>query len=75
MAGEMATVLRLCKICRTELGRLEVKQENMMLHAEDSVWCPRCKAFRPEVREVEGRPTAIEAERRTYPRPTPTGQA
>ena len=73
MAGELATVLRLCKVCRTELERYEVKRENMMLRASEPVWCPACNAPQPEVREVEGRQDAIEAERRTYPKPTPTG--
>lgn len=73
MAGELATVLRLCKVCRTELGRFEVKRENMMLRAGGPVWCAVCNASQPELREVEGRQDAIEAERRTYPKPTPTG--
>ena len=27
MAGELATVLRLCRVCRSEVGRFEVKRE------------------------------------------------
>ena len=73
MAGELATVLRLCKVCRTEVGRFEVKRENMMLRAGEPVWCPVCNTSQPEVREVEGRQDAIEAEQKTYPKPTPTG--
>ena len=73
MAGELATVLRLCKVCRTELGRFEVKRENMMLRAGEPVWCGACNASRPEVREVEGRQDAIDEERKSYPKPTPTG--
>ena len=67
MAGELATVLRLCRVCRTEVGRFEVKRENMMLRAGAPVWCPACHAWQPEVREVEGRQAAIEEERRTLP--------
>ena len=73
MAVELATVLQLCKVCRTEVGRFEVKRENMMLRAGEPVWCPACNASQPELREVDGRQDAIEIERKSYPKPTPTG--
>ena len=73
MAGEITEVIRLCKVCRTEIGRFEVKQENMMLRTSKSIWCSNCRAYRNELRELGGRQEAIAGEQATYPEPTPTG--
>ena len=48
-------------------GRLSSKKENMMLFSKQTVWCPTCKAERPQVREAKGRTAAIEEERKGYP--------
>ncbi len=73
MAGEIIEVIRLCKVCRTEIGRFEVKQENMMLSTSKSIWCSNCRAYRNELREPGGRQESIAGEQETYPQPTPTG--
>ena len=67
MPGDMVTLVQLCGVCSSELGTLEFKKENMMLSSKQTVWCPTCKAERPQVREAKGRTTAIEEERRSYP--------
>lgn len=68
MAGDEVSVLRLCSVCHSPLGKLTFKKENMMLAAPKApVWCDACKANRREIREVEGRKQAILQEHRTYP--------
>ncbi len=62
MAGDVMTVVQKCGVCGTEIGKLEVKKENMMLSSKAQVWCPKCEAQRPEVRDVPGRQAAREAE-------------
>ena len=62
-------LVRLCSVCRTELGKLVVKKENMMLTpSKEMVWCETCKAMRREIREFEGRLETVLHERSTYPR-------
>ena len=73
MAAAMAEVIRLCKVCRTEIGRFEVKQENMMLYSSKLIWCSTCRAFRHELRELGGREEAVTREQATYPEPTAPG--
>ena len=75
MAGETITVLQLCGDCNTEVGSFEVKKENMMLRTKDLVWCSKCNANTPEVRDLAGRSDSIEAERETYPVSGPSGGA
>tara|TARA_B100001750_G_scaffold232681_1_gene232066 strand:- start:526 stop:744 length:219 start_codon:yes stop_codon:yes gene_type:complete len=67
MAGNMITLIQLCETCRTEIGKLEFKKENMMIFSKETVWCPTCKAERPQIREAEGRAEGIEIEQRSYP--------
>ena len=70
MAGETVTLIQLCGVCRERLGSFEVKRENMMLSSRESIWCPKCEAPRPEVRDIEGRQGSIRKEVEGYPKPT-----
>ena len=60
-----------CAECGTEIERLAVKKDNMMLFTKDLVHCPRCNANRSQVRDVAGRLESIEKEQRSYPKPAP----
>ena len=73
MAVDEITLVRLCGRCRAELGTITVRKENMMLCAAEPVWCPRCNAYRPELREVAGRLDSIRKEMGTYANNKPVG--
>ena len=70
MPGDTVTIVQTCGVCRTEIGTIQAKKENMMLSTKAQVWCPTCQAQRPEVRDVAGRLTTIENEKATYPKLT-----
>jgi len=70
MAGETVTLIQLCGVCREQLGSFEVKKENMMLSSRESIWCPKCEASRPELRDIAGRLGSIREEVAGYPKPT-----
>ena len=61
------TILRRCGHCRQELGEMTVKKDNMRLMVSDPAWCEHCGAETPEIREIAGRQSAVEAERASYP--------
>lgn len=60
-------ILSRCSHCRSVTGETTVKKDNMRLMVQDLVWCERCGAETPEIREVAGRQSALEAERASYP--------
>ena len=60
-----------CGYCGTEIETVSVKKDNMMLSTKEKVWCPKCQADRPEVRDVAGRLDSIEKERKSYPKAVP----
>ena len=60
------TIVQTCGVCGSELGDFTVKKDNMMLMSKDLIWCPHCQADRPEIRDVAGRRSAIQAEQQTY---------
>lgn len=62
MAGEKINVVQLCGVCDSQVGTFEVKKENLMLTSKAQVWCPRCKANTPEVRDLAGRLESIKEE-------------
>ena len=70
MPGDMVKIVQMCRICKTEIGTIEVKKENMMLGTKASIWCPTCQAETPEVRDVVGRLDSIEKEATTLPQDT-----
>lgn len=61
------TILRRCGRCRHEFGEMTVKKDNMRLMVSDPVWCDSCGAETPEIREISGQLSAVEAERASYP--------
>ena len=70
MAGENVDIVRKCSVCGTEIETISVKKENVMLSSRATVYCPKCKAERPEIRDVAGRIESIEKEAETYPKQT-----
>ena len=60
-----------CAECGTELERVSVKKDNMMLFTKDLAHCPRCNADRSQLRDVAGRLESIEKEQKSYPKPFP----
>ena len=60
-----------CAECGTEIERVSVKKDNMMLYTKELARCPSCNADRPQVRDVAGRLESIEKEQQSYPKPVP----
>jgi hypothetical protein len=73
MAEPEVTVVQLCGECMTEIGTYDVKKENMILRSRELVWCAKCEAYRPEIREVAGRSSSIRQEQESYPPNTSIG--
>ena len=67
MAGEEVTIIQRCGECGSEKGTYTVKKENMMIICKELTWCPNCKAYTPEVREIAGRSASIQKELKSYP--------
>ena len=61
------TIVRRCAHCRYQVGVITVKKDNMRLMVADPVWCDRCGAEAPELREIAGRDDAVAAEQAAYP--------
>ena len=61
------TIVRRCAHCRYQVGVITVKKDNMRLMVADPVWCDRCGAHAPELREIAGRDDAVAAEQAAYP--------
>ena len=61
------TIIRRCAHCRDELGELTVKKDNMRLMVSESAWCESCAADVPELREIAGRASSVQAEQASYP--------
>ena len=68
MAGEEITVVQTCRKCHSETGTFTVKKENLMLASKELIWCRKCEAYTPEIRDVAGRRASIQKETETYPR-------
>jgi hypothetical protein len=64
-------IVRMCRECRTEIETLTVKRDNMRLFSDELVWCPKCQAEKPEVRDIAGRRKAIQKEQGSYPKARP----
>ena len=60
-----------CGECGTEIEKLSVKKDNLMLFTKELAWCPKCQADRPQVRDVAGRLESIEKEQQSYPKAVP----
>ena len=61
------TIVRRCAHCRYQVGVITVKKDNMRLMVADPLWCDRCGAHAPELREIAGRDDAVAAEQAAYP--------
>jgi hypothetical protein len=68
MAIDQVIIIRMCAECRSEIETITVKKDNMRLFSDEQVWCPRCDAYRAEVRDMAGRREAIQAEINSYPK-------
>ncbi len=71
MPTNEVNIVRSCGVCGTEIETLTVKKDNMMLSTKEKVWCPKCQADRPEVRDVAGRLDSIKKEQQSYPKAVP----
>ncbi len=71
MPANEVNIVRSCGECETVIETVTVKKDNMMLTTKELVWCPKCQAHRPEVRDVAGRLDSIEKERQSYPKAVP----
>ncbi len=71
MPGDEVAVLQLCGKCGSEIGTFSVKRDNLMLTSSDEVWCPRCEANVPEVRDIAGRLAAVQRDVASYPKSKP----
>ena len=60
-----------CAECGTEIERVSVKKDNMMLFTNELLRCPSCNADRLQVRDVADRLDSIEKEQQSYPKPLP----
>ncbi len=71
MPSNEVDIIRSCGECGTEIETVSVKKDNMMLSSKELVWCPKCKADRPQVLDVAGRLESIEKEQQSYPKAVP----
>jgi hypothetical protein len=67
MPIDEVTIIRMCADCHAEIETMTVKKDNMRLFSDEQVWCPRCDAYRAEVRDMAGRQSAIQQEINSYP--------
>lgn len=67
MPIDEVSVVRRCGECGTEIETLKVKKDNLRLCSDELVWCPRCNAEKPEVRDIAGRQDSIKREQASYP--------
>ena len=61
------TITRRCARCRYELGEMTVKKDNMRLMVNELAWCESCGSDVPELREIAGRVSSVQAEQASYP--------
>ena len=71
MPGDDVTVQRTCGACGLEIETFAVKKDNMMLSSKEQIWCPKCNAYTPEVRDIAGRRASIERDIESYPKSRP----
>ena len=71
MPGDEVTVAQLCGKCSHQISTFTVKKDNLFLTSKEKIWCPICQEDTPEVRDVAGRPDAIEKEIESYPKAVP----
>ena len=65
------TVLQTCSVCKFQIDSFTVKLDNLLLASKEEIWCAKCQADQPELREVAGRREAIAKEQASYPKNVP----
>ena len=71
MPNDEVTIVQMCGRCQCEIGTFSVKKDNMMLSPNEQIWCSKCGAYFPEVRDIAGRQASIEREIESYPKSRP----
>ena len=67
MPIDEVTIVRMCGECRSEIDTITMKKDNMRIFTDEEVWCPRCQANKPEIRDIAGRRASIRKEQQSYP--------
>jgi len=73
MPIDQVTIVRMCRDCGTVIETLTVKKDNMRLFSDEEVWCPKCEANKPEIRDIAGRQESIAKEQQSYPESPTSG--
>ena len=68
MPNDEVSVVRMCGHCKTEIETFTVKKDNMMLFSDEEVWCPKCQANHPEIRDIAGRTESVNKDVASYPK-------
>ena len=71
MPSDEVTIVQMCGLCQCEIGTFTVKKDNMMLSSDEQIWCSKCGAYGPEVRDIAGRQASIKREIESYPKSRP----
>ncbi len=71
MPIDEVTIVQSCGECGAEIETFTVKKDNMKLFCEEEVWCPKCQANKPQVRDLAGRLKSIRKEIESYPKSKP----
>lgn len=71
MPIDQVTIVRICGACRSEIETMTVKKDNMRLFSDEEIWCAKCNAYKPEVRDIAGRQESVEQEIASYPQNKP----
>ena len=61
------TIVRRCGNCRSEIGTMTVKKDNMRLMTTELAWCEPCGSDVREVRDIAEREETVAAEQASYP--------
>ncbi len=71
MPSDDVTIVQMCGRGHCERGTLTVKKDNMMLSSKEQIWCSKCGAYTPEVRDIAGRLASIQRDIESYPKSRP----
>jgi hypothetical protein len=63
----------MCRDCGTVIETLTVKKDNLRLFSDEEIWCPKCEANKPEIRDIAGRQESIAKEQQSYPESPTSG--
>jgi hypothetical protein len=71
MPIDQVKIVSMCGYCFSEIETFTVKKDNLRLISDKVIWCEKCQARRPEVRDIAGRRAAILQEQESYPENRP----